>query len=340
MKILVVSDWFENFRWHIDNYDKKIFKDVQIKIINIPSDWRRISFFRLLKLYSKFIYQICKFDVLIFRGITIPFFIYHFLSYLGLVKSKTTNVIVEFSITYSSNSFFSKIKYKLLKSSLNSLDLLCPFSPSYSTTIIKRNNLNPKKIFPIPCAINHKLISDYPKINDHQDKEDYLLSIGRTGRDYATLLNSFKSFPNENKIIVSDKKSVKNLKFDSSVKLLFDIDLEHIFKLINNCNFVIIPLKENLFVTGVRIIYYAFRGKPVIFGDSSGLRHIFKNFKHYQMITYEPGNHIELTRKIQLLLNNPEIKLMLSKEVRIFSENNNTSENYINKLLKKIHEIY
>ena len=38
------------------------------------------------------------------------------------------------------------------------------------------------------------------------------------------------------------------------------------------------------------------------------------------MITYEPGNHIELTRKIQLLLNNPEIKLMLSKEVRIFQK--------------------
>ena len=75
-------------------------------------------------------------------------------------------------------------------------------------------------------------------------------------------------------------KNLSKLKFDSSVKLLFDIDLEHIFKIINNCNFVIIPLKENLFVTGVRIIYYAFeRGKPVIFGDSSGLRHIFKNFK-------------------------------------------------------------
>ena len=114
MKILVISDWYENFRWHIDNYDKKIFKDVQIKIINIPSDWRRISFFRLLKLYCKFIYQIFKFDVLIFRGITIPFFIYHFLYYLGLVKSKTTNIIVEFSITYLVSCFIAKsdnIKY-------------------------------------------------------------------------------------------------------------------------------------------------------------------------------------------------------------------------------------
>lgn len=98
----------------------------------------------------------------------------------------------------------------------------------------------------------------------------YILSAGKTGRDYATLAAAVENL--EMKIVVvSDQHSIHGITFPSNVELHIDIPYERYLELLYGCSMMVVPLKKLVKSTGQVVFLEAMAlGKPVVATAATG----------------------------------------------------------------------
>ena len=280
--------------------------------------------------------KVNKYDALIFRSHTTPLYILTILFILGILKRPRMLVLSEFAVTPKINTIKSTLKYGFLKIILREMDLIFTFTSIYGDYIVEKCHLDARNVIPIILAINHKSKENYPRIV--KSDKGYLLALGRTGRDYKTFSNAIGNLKSKI-IVITDEKSINNIKFNENVEVKFNLPLDELYQYIEGARLIVIPLHESMTPTGIRMIYFAMeRGKVVIISKTSGIEEYFSNYSDFEDVSVDVKNSVELEGKIIEFMHNPELLKELSNRSRLFSENHNTSEQYINKICHIIQE--
>ncbi|HUT04549.1 MAG TPA: glycosyltransferase family 4 protein [bacterium] len=98
----------------------------------------------------------------------------------------------------------------------------------------------------------------------------FILSAGRTGRDYGTLLQAVKGL--ELKVtLVCSPKNLEGLEIPDTVQVRYDISRTEYESLVESCTFLVIPLVKANCSAGQRVIEAAMScGKAVIATNTAG----------------------------------------------------------------------
>ncbi len=160
---------------------------------------------------------------------------------------------------------------------------------------------------------------------------NYVLCVGRAGRDYETL---FKAINNMkiNVIIVTGKDPIstneKIQKVYDNVEVLNEISHEEYKKLVANSQFVILPLEDTLYPTGQTVLLEGMAtGKAVIATKTAGTIDYIENGKTGYFV--EPYNADDLREKISYLLENPLEAKRVGENSRKAVEDNFTMDDTI-----------
>jgi glycosyltransferase involved in cell wall biosynthesis len=107
-----------------------------------------------------------------------------------------------------------------------------------------------------------------PRLIERRD--GYILSAGKTGRDYATLAEAVRGLDYK-VVVVSDAYSARGIRFPENVDLYCDIPYKQYRELLYGCDFVVVPLQKLVKSTGqVALLEAMSVGKPVIATDTVG----------------------------------------------------------------------
>ena len=157
-----------------------------------------------------------------------------------------------------------KLKKLIQRLAFSSVDLIFVSSTGEIATYSERFKMPKERFRFLPF---HTDVIE-PRIMNHS--ENYILSAGKTGRDYSTLANAIKEVK-QNVIIVADALSLRDVTFPPNAKVLIDIPYSDYLDLLYNCSLVVVPLKKLAKSTGqVAILEAMALGKPVIATQTIG----------------------------------------------------------------------
>lgn len=248
-----------------------------------------------------------------------------------LAVKRPKHIILELMLDEESLTKTWRIKRTLQRFSLSSVDVIFVSSSEEVETYSKRLYLSKDRFKFIHFHTN---ISQ-PKMYFCPNR--YILSAGRTGRDFDTFIQAVKTLPNKF-VIISDRESAKGLNCPDNVRLFVDIPREHYLKFVQKCTFVVVPLQRLLKSTGQVVILEAMAcGKPVIATDTVGTRdYIYPGFNG---ILVPPNDSGALTKAIKQLAEDRSLQERLSENSLIFIKENCTIERYVTKILDTAHDI-
>ncbi|MFC1884325.1 glycosyltransferase family 4 protein [Thermodesulfobacteriota bacterium] len=165
----------------------------------------------------------------------------------------------------------------------------------------------------------------------------YVLSAGRTGRDYRTFVESVKDLPVD-VVLVSDEESIKGLKIPENVKLLIDIPYEEYLEVVEKCFLVVVPLKELVKSTGQVVILEAMAlGKPVVATDTVGTRDYIVDNKNGVLVA--PNDPEKMRLAISKIIDDEAFKKQLQKNAMKFIMENCTFAKYVDAILSEANTI-
>lgn len=276
--------------------------------------------------YLILILNMRKFDVIISGNIRTAQFI-------GLIRKLfcmkyPKHIILEFRLDKDRPGILWNMKKILQNFAFSSVNLIVVSSSGeiemYSVN--NRLNISRDKLKYIPFHTNITV----PRMIDNN--ENYILSAGKAGRDYALLVNAVRNMGVDVKI-VSDRDSVNGINIPENVELYIDIDHSDYMKLLEKCMFVVVPLKYLPMSTGQVVILEAMAlGKAVIATRTLGTVDYIKN--NHNGILVEHDNPIELKEAISLLIRDNEFRKKLTDNALFSVKALHTFDIYIKNILE------
>ena len=188
---------------------------------------------------------------------------------LGLVRAvvgwkSPKHIVLELMLDEQQESLKWKFKRAIQRILFSSVDLIFVSSKSEIATYAERLKLPRERFCFLPF---HTDIIHPVRISTHKG---YILSAGKTGRDFDTLLRAVEGM-DVKVVVVSDGYNAQSLKIPQNVRLMVDITYEHYLRLLRDCYFVVVPLYRLVKSTGQVVILEAMGlGKPVIATETVG----------------------------------------------------------------------
>jgi len=293
MKVLIIcnlnneeevwfSKYFSNFNNNIEFLKIKESGDISFRLV-----------FKMLKAYKK----LNRYDVVVtFQDGRFTFLISLLNSFF---RKRYFHIVHEFITSPLKPTLYSYLKYKFLNICLNNVDTINCSSRKEIVYYIDTIKIIPNKFKFIPLATD-------PKIMDYNisKEKDYIISVGRTGRDYKTLIEAIKGMPLK-LIIVCDKFNLQGLEIPGNVHVECNIPFKRVIELISYAKFLVVPLENTPVSTGQRVIVIGMAlGKAVIVSRTNGTID-YVNKKNG--ISVEPYDSSKLRSSICYLLNNPQV---------------------------------
>lgn len=294
MKVLIIENLKseESVWWW--QYLPKLNNNCHLSIAKIPE----INFFRsvipLLKLYSK----LSNYDLIITHQDCYATFLFSFLDTL-LKKNKCKHYINEFITKEKSKSIYSFFKYLFLKFSFTSVHcIMCSSRPEmeyYQKTLSLK-----KTIFRfVSLATDPKFL----KFKSYHNGS-YIISAGRTGRDYLTLVKAVEDL-HIRLLIVADHLNLKGINLPKNVEVMYNISLDDLTTFIASSRLVVLPLQNRKISIGQSVLLHAMAlGKPLIVTKNAATIDYIKNDE--TGIFVEPENVDVMKNAIIYLWNNPQ----------------------------------
>lgn len=266
----------------------------QLSVVRIPERSFRSSFFPLLKLY----WQLGKYDVVITQQDGYATFVFSFLNSL-LKRKKCKHYVNEFITREKSAGFYSYIKYLFLKFSLSSVHCIMCSSKSEIEYYKKALGLRNARFEFVPLATNPKFVKVKSDLVG-----DYIISSGRTGRDYRTLLEAVKDLP-VRLVLVADYSNLIGIQLPKNVEVKYNIPLSELICLTASARFVVLSLQERAISVGQSVLLESMAlGKAVIVTKNACIVDYVKDGE--TSIFVSPGNSEDMKRAIALLLQDPK----------------------------------
>ncbi|UCE65290.1 MAG: glycosyltransferase family 4 protein [Candidatus Zixiibacteriota bacterium] len=294
MKILVVINRKvdENIWWW--GYIPPLSKNCQLDVAKIRDQRFLSSILPLLRLYKK----LNKYDMVITQQDGYATFIIAFLNSL-LRHSKCRHFINHFITKEKSASLYSRIKYMFLSFVLSSTYcIMCAskLEAEYYKSVLKLKNTQFRFV---PLATDPQFL----KINT-KNMGDYIISSGRTGRDYKTLLEAVAGLPIR-LIIVADYFNLSGLNIPDNVEIKYNIPYMELIDLTSSAKFVILPLQDRRISVGQSVLLEAMGlGKATIVTRNAATVDYVKDGE--TGIFVKPNDYMQMREAILYLLDNPQ----------------------------------
>lgn len=187
----------------------------------------------------------------------------------NLFKVKKSNFLLIKNFTYKpKKGIVSKI-YEMYMNFIVESDYVDIFICTSKTMVnycSKRFPNRKDKFKSLPFGVN-----DFTKkISENTlEKKDFVLSLGRSNRDWSFLINAFKKIDKE-LIIICDTLKISNL--PKNITILNNVWKEESYKYINNCKCMVIPIDDGEVASGETVLLQSFSfSKPVIITKPSCL---------------------------------------------------------------------
>lgn len=273
--------------------------------------------------------NINKYDIVITSNIKTTQLVALYTKLLHLKNVK--QIVLELMLDEESNTIIWKLKRLFQRFIFSAVDKIFVSSTGEIETYSKRLGL-PRGLF---SSLHFHTNIVVPKMTGNTGT--YILSAGRTGRDYRTFSNAVSDLPIK-VVVISDHQSVHRICFPNNTQVLINIQYDEYLELVKNCCFVVVPLKDLIKSTGQVVILEAMAlGKPVIASDTVGTRDYIKS--GYNGILVPPNDAISLKSAILDLLNDQSKQKSISVNALQFIKEKCTFDKYVGKILDTAEEI-
>lgn len=242
------------------------------------------------------------------------------------------HVILEFRLDEGKKTNSWKIKHFFQKCIFSSVDLACvPSTAEIDIYSGNRLDLQKRQLKFIPFHTNVV----QPRFVEGTGK--YVLAAGKAGRDYSVLAEAVKGLAIET-YVVADRESIREISFPMNVKTFVDIPYHEYMRLLENCLFVIVPLKDVHFSTGQVVILESMAmGKPVVATKTIGTIDYIQHGTNGILVP--PSNPHELRRWITFLYLNTDSRKEFAENALRTVREKHTFDVYINSILKTVEEL-
>lgn len=241
------------------------------------------------------------------------FFALIFVFYCELFRVKKKNVCVALNYTYKEKNGLIGRAYKwFMKKCLNSCYLDYAHVPSYNYIKYCKKTLgaDENKFIVAPFGVQDR----YEQFkNSKINYENYVLSIGRSNRDFKFLIEAWREI-NYPLIIVCDTLKIDE-KLPLHIKILNDVLSEEQFPYLMNADFIIIPILDGAICSGDTVLLTGMSFcKTMVVTKPSTLQEMYIN-DYVDGIAAEK-NIIMFREKILNLLNNRKLLTEIGEKAR------------------------
>ncbi len=243
---------------------------VDIETFQVVSNGARKNIFSDLIRYGKYFtapFRIFlnrkKYDYLIGWQ---QFYALNFCFWCNLFHVKKTCRVIALNYTYKKKSGFKGKIYRWFMQKCISngyIDYLHVLSPSYAKVISEEFNFPIERIVTTPFGL-YDMMPMYGKCTrpDRAPKGKYVLSIGRSNRDYDFLVDVWKEMDID-LVIISD--TYRRTDLPKNVLLVNDVTGEDKYPWMNNCDSLIIPIDDVRICSGDTVLLTAMSLEKTIF---------------------------------------------------------------------------
>jgi len=174
-------------------------------------------------------------------------------------------VILQFIMREKEDRWPSKLKYLFMKGCFSSLHMAVCSSRREVDYYSEVFGWNPGKARFVPFHTDPVLL-DQPSVGNG----DFILSGGRTYRDYDTLLNAVAG-TSIRTVIVSSGTYRPSMELPPNVTLMRELPMDEFNRMLLRCRVLILPLEEKEISTGQSVLLQAMAlGKAVVASKTSG----------------------------------------------------------------------
>ncbi len=257
--------------------------------------------------------------------------------FIGLIRTmlrlkSPKHIILELMLDEQRESIKWKLKRKIQRIIFSAVDLIFVSSRSETVTYAARLNLPRERFRFLPF---HTDIISPARISSNNG---YILSAGKTGRDYEVLLKAVEGL-DVKVIIVSDEYHVQGLRVPANVKILVNIPYEDYLKLLHESYFVVVPLRKLVKSTGqVAILEAMGLGKPVIATETVGTIDYIQHGVNGLMVP--AGDSTSLKTAIQSLISDETLYNRLAINGLETVNKYHTFGAYVGAILKTAEELH
>jgi glycosyltransferase involved in cell wall biosynthesis len=191
--------------------------------------------------------------------------------------------VLEFLTREKGTSLYDRLKYALLRFSLKKVDRLICSSRIEMEYYQEQLGLTPEQVgFVLLGGDPGWLTPGRPTL------QDYIVSAGRTLRDYATLLKAIDG-TGLRLIVVTSPACLAGVSVPPNVEVHFDIEPPHLSRLIEHARFVVLPLQNRKISCGQRVLVMAMaQGKCCVVSRVPGMLDYIRDGE--DGIFVEPGD--------------------------------------------------
>ncbi len=231
-------------------------------------------------------------------------FIFATLQTLTMMRAPR-HIILQFVMRERTSALTSRLKYALIRWGMSSVHLcVCASSaePDYYAAAFRWPR---SKFLFVPNLSRREYLSVKSGV------EDFVLSAGRTFRDYPTLLKAIGG--TDHKLtIVAGRGGISQEGAPPNVTILYDIPLSDLIGLMARCMMVVVSLEQKTISVGQTVVLDAMAlGKPVIVSGVSGVLDYVEHM--VTAVVVEPGNPMEMRKAIDLLAGDAKLRRRLSE---------------------------
>ena len=174
------------------------------------------------------------------------------------------HIILELMLDESSDMLRWRIKQFVQRFCFSSADVVFVSARNEIKTYAHRLSLPEERLRFLPFHTN---IVD-PRMTEGSG--GYILSAGRTGRDFETLAHAVEGL-GVKVVVVGDRRLVEGIPFPPNVDVRTDVPYREYLDLLYGCSLVVVPLKRVVKSTGQVVFLEAMAlGKPVVATATTG----------------------------------------------------------------------
>ncbi|MBX2812508.1 MAG: glycosyltransferase family 4 protein [Myxococcales bacterium] len=168
-----------------------------------------------------------------------------------------------------------------------------------------------------------------PKLNNVVvEPENFILSVGRTGRDYAVLMRAMRRIPHCRAVVVASPQSVEGLEIPPNVEVKVEIPFEEVEALGRSCRFMVIPLIESEVPFGHGVLVHSmFLKRALVVNRTKGFDDYVTDEE--SCLSFSWGNDIELAAQIDRLWSDQDLADHLAERAYQFAVANCTEQKTI-----------
>lgn len=169
-------------------------------------------------------------------------------------------------------------------------------------------------------------------------KRGYIVSAGRSGRDYALLCSAVAGLPVEVHIICDSEHALKGIELPSNVTVLRNCYYSSYYDEISRADFALLPLRDQDLSSGQMVLVDAMAlGKATIITKTKTTIEYGKHLSTCYFI--EPHSADDIRSAIEFFYQNPRVVASIEAEARLHYQNSLSMESFVSSLAGAIREI-